>query len=106
MFLVGDKMNYRFIGWCHDPKENHDKVWAVIIINNKYGDCKVATIWGRRGKTLQSKIIETTSWDLDTLVRSKQKKGYESYSKSQLDNVYPNFEQDLEMTTSWAMLKS
>jgi predicted DNA-binding WGR domain protein len=99
-------IDYKFIGWCSDPIENHDKVWAVIIIKNNYSDLKVATIWGRRGKTLQSKIIETTEWDLKKLIKQKINKGYTMYSKSELDQVYPNFEADLEMTSTWALLKA
>ncbi len=91
-------INYQFIGWCH--QENHDKVWVMIQLANS----KWLTVWGRRGKTLQTKILDTDSWTVRKLIDSKAIKGYRTIQKDNLNTVYPEFEQDLSKTTSWTML--
>ena len=92
-------MNYKFIGWCKE--DNHDKVWGAINI----GDGKVLTVWGRRGAKLQTKVVYD-NWDLTKLIRKKENsKGYKSIEKYELDEVYPEFEADLEKTAMWATLK-
>lgn len=62
------------------------------------------TFWGRRGKALQTKIWEGSVWDVDGMKRKKLNKGYQEVDKQRLDEVYPEFEQDLEKTAVWAML--
>jgi hypothetical protein len=38
------------------------------------------------------------------LIDKKVDKGYKRVDKTDLDNVYPEFEQDLEQTAVWALL--
>ncbi len=91
-------MKYRFIGWCKEG--THDKVWGVI----KLQDNQCLTFWGRRGAKLQTKIVYD-NWDLDTLIRRKRNNGYDEIYETELEDVYPEFEQDLEKTAIWATLK-
>jgi predicted DNA-binding WGR domain protein len=101
-------MKYEFIGWCRDEVKNQDKVWIVIdlsegginwVVNRPY-----ATVWGRRGKKLQHKIVHASAYDMHRLIDRKMDKGYKKVLKFELDNVYPEFEQDLEQTAVWALL--
>ncbi len=89
---------FQFIGWC--SKDNHDKVWAVKQLD--YG--KYVTIWGRRGRTLQHKIIEKDKHKINSLIRNKESKGYVEVDIDELNSVYPEFETDLNQTTFWALL--
>ena len=91
-------INYEYIGWYQDL--NSDKVWVCI----KLSSSKYLTVWGRRGKRLQHKIIECSSVDAHRLVMTKARKGYRRFDKTELDQVYPEFEQDLERTAAWSML--
>lgn len=99
-------MLYKFIGWCQE--DNHDKVWGVIYLENsqtvKSGCAKCVTFWGRRGKKLQTKIC-IDDYDLAKLIRSKTQKGYQEVNADKLNQVYPEFEADLQKTAIWAMLK-
>lgn len=98
-------MKYKFIGHCFDPVENHDKVWGAIYLDNSSTyPCRVLTFWGRRGKKLSTKLV-TDNWDLEKLIQAKSRKGYLGIDKSRLDHVYPEFEEDLEKTAMWALLK-
>ena len=93
-------MDYEFIGWCNE--DNHDKVWVLIILPQG----RVAAIWGRRGRTLQHKIHENLRYfEIDRLVDRKVKKGYQRIEKTALDQVYPEFEEDLQKTYVWAVLQ-
>jgi predicted DNA-binding WGR domain protein len=40
------------------------------------------------------------------LIDAKRNKGYKEVNKTDLDRVYPEFEQDLEQTAVWAMLSA
>ena len=61
--------------------------------------------WGRRGKKLQTKIHEGLDrWDADKLCDKKEDKGYKAINPNRLDEVYPEFEEDLQKTTVWALL--
>jgi len=91
---------FKFIGWCNS--EGHDKIWAVLELQPHR---RYATIWGRRGKTLQSKIIDTNWHEVRKLIGSKQRKDYIPFNLTQLAQVYPEFEADLEKTAFWAILK-
>lgn len=98
---------YHFIGWYHDSAENSDKVWGVI----KLGAVdtlmtKYVTFWGRRGKKLQTKIITSTGYDMYKLINAKKRKGYTTIDLNKLDEVYPEFQSDLEKTAFWASLKA
>lgn len=100
------KVDYRFIGWCKEV--NHDKVWGVICLQEPTtsyrDDGKFVTFWGRRGKKLQTKIVEGNNWDMQKLFLKKLDKSYKEVDKQRLDEVYPEFEQDLEKTAIWAIL--
>lgn len=91
-------MKYQFIGWCKEG--THDKVWGAITI----GDGKVLTVWGRRGTKLQTKVV-SDDWDLTKLIRKKRNNGYNEIQEYELEEVYPEFKQDLEKTMVWASLK-
>jgi hypothetical protein len=99
-------VNYRYIGWCKEGR--HDKVWIAIQLR-EYDECdtctlgKVLTLWGRRGGSLRSKIVDDDE-DLSKLIRSKRNKGYEQYSTERLATVYPEFKADLEKRYIWSML--
>ena len=101
-------MKYEFIGWCRDEEKNQDKVWIVIDLSegdiNWVKNRPYATVWGRRGKTLQHKIVHASAYDMHRLIDKKIDKGYKRVDKTDLDNVYPEFEQDLEQTAVWALL--
>jgi len=96
-------MNYKFIGW--NNRDGADKVWGVIYIEDRTRiRPKVLIFWGRRGKKLQTKI-DREGWDLDKLIREKTDKGYKIIGNYELETVYPEFQNDLEKTTMWALLK-
>ena len=96
-------MNYKFIGW--NNRDGADKVWGVIYIEDRTGiRPKVLIFWGRRGKKLQTKI-DREGWDLDKLIREKSEKGYKIIGNYELETVYPEFQNDLEKITMWALLK-
>ena len=106
-------MKYVHIGWCREGTS--DKVWGVICLKKQeysqeamrwISAGKYLTFWGRRGAKLQTKLWEGTNWDANELFRKKQNKGYQSVSKSQLDEVYPGFDQDLEKTAVWEALRA
>ena len=105
-------MKYVHIGWCQEGKS--DKVWGVICLQEQeYSQramCwisagKYVTFWGRRGAKLQTKLWQGTDWDADELFLKKQNKGYKKVDKNKLDQVYPEFQTDLEKTAFWATLK-
>jgi hypothetical protein len=99
-------MNYQHIGWCKDG--THDKVWGIICLQAPTGyrdDGKFATFWGRRGKKLQTKIVEGSNYEINKMFNKKLDKGYQEVNEQRLDEVYPEFEQDLEQTAVWAMLR-
>jgi hypothetical protein len=99
-------MRYAHIGWCHE--DNHDKVWGAICLQEPTGsyrdDGKFVTFWGRRGKKLQTKTVEGSNYEVNKMFSKKLDKGYQSVDKQRLDQVYPEFQEDLEKTAVWAML--
>ena len=104
-------MEFKFIGHCYDPKENHDKVWGVIFLDDSaktsrqwYSYTKCLAFWGRRGKKLQTmEVIDDSK--LSKLISAKTNKGYKEVGETRLDEVYPDFEADLKKTAMWALLK-
>jgi hypothetical protein len=102
-------MNYEFIGWCQE--DNHDKVWGIIVLERNINDYvsdshhRVVFFWGRRGKKLQTKISTESQRNINKLINSKSKKGYDMINIDNLNKVYPEFQQDLEQTAFWSMLK-
>lgn len=109
-------MKYEFIGWCRDEEKNQDKVWICIQLSgsrmeptahfNWDGQGKYLTVWGRRGKKLQHKVVEAVAYDMGNLIYSKRNKGYNEVNKAELDLVYPEFQEDLEKTAAWGLLLS
>jgi hypothetical protein len=64
--------------------------------------------WGRRGRALQTKLTEPMTsddmyWDH---FKKKLDKGYRRVDRNKLDQVYPEFQDDLEKTTMWAQLRT
>ena len=99
-------MEYTFIGWCRDPKENHDKVWGIIKLNGDDWNGNYVSFWGRRGKKLQTKLHkEEVLWGMERLIEKKENKGYKRIARNELDTVYPEFQEDLEKTAVWSMFK-
>ena len=106
------QINYKYIGWCKE--DSHDKVWTTVLLSPepktqyfwglKYERAKWVTIWGRRGKKLSHKVFEGQYGDMEKTIQSKQKKGYQKIGTTELGNVYPEFESDLEKTTVWLLL--
>lgn len=92
-------MKFDHIGWC--KQDNHDKVWGIIRLQ----DNNCVTFWGRRGAKLQTKVVRASWYDAETLFSKKLNKGYKEIKEWELDEVYPEFRQDLEKTAVWAMLK-
>ena len=104
-------MKYEHIAWCKDEKTNADKVWGIIMLQegapgNFFRDPnKYVTFWGRRGAKLQTKLWDGSSYDAREMFLKKQNKGYGSVEKDELDEVYPEFQKDLEKTAFWATFK-
>jgi len=89
----------KWLGWCKNPSDNSDKVWGIILLKPltpySWRETQYVTFWGRRGKRLQTKIVELVEFDVDKLIISKTKKGYINIPNSDLSTVYPEFEDDL-----------
>ena len=104
-------MRYVHIGWCKEGI--HDKVWGIIELATDvqvspewpFKTNKYVTFWGRRGAKLQTKMIDSKAWEMDEMFRKKTKKGYKEIEEWQLNDVYPEFKQDLEKTAFWATFK-
>lgn len=103
---MSSNINYKFIGWCVDEEKNHDKVWVAIQTAGDRWGGKYITCWGRRGRKLQTKMVECSNWEIEKLINSKVDKGYETVNKKKLDEVYPEFERDLSKVAVWGILKS
>jgi len=86
-----DKDKIKWVGWCRDLEENKDKVWGIIFLKNNTVPSFTSTyvtFWGRRGKSLQSKIQVLDKYEVEKLIRSKiEKKGYEEIDVNKLDDV-------------------
>ena len=70
------------------------------------GGGQFATIWGRRGKRLQSKIQQGDYWERNAAINRKQDKGYREITHNRLVEVYPEFQLDLEQSAFWLALQS
>lgn len=103
---------FGFIGWCNDPAENHDKIWGYFYrptdttqsrwITKQYG-WNVVVFWARRGKAMKFKA-DTSGSELDKLVRSKLKKGYERITEHKFLEIWPSFIQECEEKLMWDVL--
>lgn len=101
-------MNVMYVGWCKD--DTHDKVWGVISLSDsstlrRWDESKFVIFWGRRGKTLRTKIETTTVYQVRQAFENKLDKGYREIKVSDLDTVYPEFHTDLEKSTIISILK-
>lgn len=99
-------MRYVHIGWCRESTS--DKVWGAICLQepeNYYGKGTYLTFWGRRGAKLQTKLGQSDAWTINDLFNKKTRNGYKEVDKNHLDEVYPEFQKDLEKTAIWATLK-
>jgi hypothetical protein len=106
-------MKYEHIGWC--TEDGADKVWGIILLQDNrmdfgpgytYKDNKYVSFWGRRGKKLQTKLFEDSAWGAEQMFNKKLQRGYQKVDQDKLYSVYPEFEQDLEKTAVWAILRS
>jgi hypothetical protein len=97
-------MQVIWIGWCSDPIDNHDKVWGIALLTkgNFYENTRepnrpnrYVTFWGRRGKKLQQKDVDLYDFQAQTLINSKEKKGYIRVPEDQINEVYDRFAKDL-----------
>lgn len=98
-------MKIEFIGWCHDPVDNHDKVWGIALVakGNFYENIgqpnkpnTYVTFWGRRGKKLQQKHVDMYEAEAQALIRNKkEKKGYVWVPEDEVNEVYDRFQKDL-----------
>jgi hypothetical protein len=104
-------MQYEHIGWCKEGV--HDKVWGIILLVEDvphseswpFNTNKYVTFWGRRGAKLQTKLFSGSRSEARDMFRKKTNKGYNSVELSELNEVYPEFQQDLEKTAFWATFK-
>lgn len=100
-------MNFEHIGWMKEGTS--DKVWGLILLErcsgNFWGTHKYVSFWGRRGAKLQTQIVECSSWHAEQMFDKKLNKGYQRVDKNRLDEVYPEFQSDLEKTAFWAAFK-
>lgn len=97
-------LKYTFIGWCHEGI--HDKIWGVITIREDMYRGTYIIFWGRRGRKLQTKLLEDASWAMIDKIDAKKERGYVEVDTTKLDQLYPEFEKDLSKTAMWAMLKA
>ena len=104
-------MKYVHIGWCKEDK--HDKVWGIILLAEDatvsdawpFKSNKYVTFWGRRGAKLQTKLVNCSGYEADQMFHKKRLKGYNEIRQDELNEVYPEFQSDLEKTAFWATLK-
>lgn len=100
-------MKFEHICWMKEGTS--DKVWGMILLqlneDGGWSSHKYLSFWGRRGAKLQTKIVECATWEANKLFFKKLDKGYKEVDKDQLDEVYPEFQSDLEKTAFWATFK-
>ena len=102
---------FGWIGWCKE--DNHDKVWGYFYRPtpdatgrpwiNKHNGWNCCIFWARRGKAMQFKA-DTTGTELDKLVRTKLRKGYEKISQPRLFEIWPTFIEEAEAKLMWDVL--
>jgi len=98
-------MRFEYILWCIDLETNTDKVWGIIKIKSGDDDPDTfVTVWGRRGKKLQTKIWKGHDWDAEQQYCKKLAKGYTNVINYEV--LYPEFEEDLKKVAVWSILKS
>lgn len=103
---MSKNLNYVFIGFMKDT--SHDKIWGIIELvppgPRYYDKGSYISFWGRRGSKYQTKVLTGTYRDMYDAFNKKLDKGYLEANRSHLDQIYPNFEKDLETTAFWTVL--
>ncbi len=101
---------FGFVGWANDPIENHDKIWGYFYRPTKEyswstlsNGTHVVIFWARRGRAMQFKS-DISGYDLDKLVNSKLKKGYDKISNQKFLEIWPSFVQECEEKLMWDVL--
>lgn len=110
-------MDYNLVHCGWKKEGTSDKVWGVITLKQTYtsnspswwGDqsrYNFLVFWGRRGKKLQFLIKEDKYLNvMGSDFQKKLNKGYQKINKNELDEVYPEFEQDLDAIGFIGILK-
>lgn len=103
-----------FIGW--NQEGTSDKIWGYFLrptaqdpnarawaqpTKDRGWNCCI--FWGRRGKAMQFKG-DVTGWELEKLVGTKLKKGYQSISETKLLDIWPTFIEEAEAKLMWDVL--
>lgn len=104
---MSKNLNYVFIGSLVNHQTNSDKIWTVIELVppvGYYGQGTYVTCWGRRGSKYQTKVVKATTYQIRDMYNAKIDKGYGRVNRDKLDEIYPNFEKDLETTAFWTVL--
>lgn len=102
-----------FIGW--NTEDTSDKIWGYFLRPTpteglpswqkptKHWNWNCCIFWGRRGKAMQFKG-DVTGHELEKLVRSKLKKGYQAINEAKLMEIWPNFIAEAEAKLMWDVL--
>lgn len=104
-----DTIDYKFIGWCYDPLDKHDKVWTAF----KVGGLNYAG-WGKRGKKMAFKCHGGGAFGDSSLAKVMRKKDIASESKGdytavdefQLFSIFPSFEDDVSKYLMFSILNN
>jgi hypothetical protein len=100
---------FGFIGWCEE--DNHDKVWGYFYRptpnarswENKAHGWNCCIFWARRGRAMQFKT-DVTGYELDKLVQTKLRKGYDKITQPKLFEIWPSFITEAEGKLMWEVL--
>ena len=97
-------MDVNFIWIGYYKKDNHDKVWGIMSLNEttkgkdlysiRY-NIPVHVFWGGRGKSIAFKA-DTMSPTLAGLTSSKERKGYRQINEAKLRQIWPDFDNTLK----------
>jgi predicted DNA-binding WGR domain protein len=91
-------------GW--NTEGNSDKVWGVIkqgAVALPQRNSKVYVFWGARGKSMMFKA-DTYTYEIEDLIRKKQKKGYKEIDYAKLLKIWPDFEDTLSQRFTFFLL--
>ena len=96
-------IEFRFFGWCFNPKLGNDKIWGWFTIGEK-----VYNFWGPRGDKKLTKLnfkefskfasFYDNEYEVKKTMRGKLNKGYKSVSVAvdndvlvDVESIYPGF---------------
>lgn len=95
---------FGFIGWCTEGTS--DKIWGYFYRGDNEARPwrkNVCVFWARRGSAMQFKpSIE--DYELEKLVESKKRKGYQQIDQTKLMKIWPSFIQEAEAKLMWEVL--